>query len=91
MTIKLADAFFHHHDYFHCLAKHEKHLHKHYKKCPIPSFELSIFSLKKQLQTKQKHIYYVEYIDNYRFKYYFKKLEYTFLLRAPPILNIKVI
>jgi len=91
MTIKLFDGLFHHHNHFHCTAKNEKHFHEHHEKCPIPSFELSFFSVEKHIQTTQKHIYCVEYIDNYSFEYCCKKLEYSFLLRAPPIFTSKII
>ena len=81
LTIKLLDGLFHHHDHFQCTAKNEKHFHEHHEKCPIPSFELSFFSVEKHFQTTQKHIYCVEYIDNYSFVYCCKKLEYSFLLK----------
>ncbi len=85
MTIKLFDGLFHHHDHFYCTAKNEKHFHEYHKKCPIPSFELSLFSVEKHIQTTQKHFYRIELNDNYNFVYCCNNSKYSFLLRAPPI------
>ncbi len=84
MSIKLFDGHLHHHDDFHCTAKAEKHFHKHHEKCPIPNFELSLFSVAKQVQTIQKYNYFVEKSAIYEFVYYNNSLKYLFLLRAPP-------
>ncbi len=85
LTVKLLDGFFHHHDHFRCTAKNEKHIHEYHKKCPIPSFELSFFSVKKQIQTIQKYFYHLELNDYYNFGYYCDNSKFLFLLRAPPI------
>ena len=85
MTIKLVDGLFHHHDHFHCTAKNEKHFHEHHEKCPIPNFELSLFSTVKKIQTTQKHYFSVGINDIYKFVYCFNNSKYSFLLRAPPI------
>jgi len=85
ITIKLLDGLFHHHDHFHCTAKNEKHFHEHHEKCPIPSFELSFFSVEKHVQTTQKHFYRVELNDKYNFVICCNNSKYAFLLRAPPI------
>ena len=90
MSIKLLDGLFHHHDHFICTAKHEHHFHEHHEKCPIPSFELSFFSVEKHLQTTQKHFYRVELNDNYNFVYCCDNSKYSFLLRAPPIFTGKI-
>lgn len=87
MTFKLFDGLFHHHGHFICIAKNEKHFHEHHEKCPIPSFELSLFSTKKQIQTTQKHYFYVEIIDIYNFVYCCNNSKYPYLLRAPPLLQ----
>jgi len=87
MTIKFFDGLFHHHDNFQCTAKNEKHFHKYHKKCPIPSFELSIFSAEEDKQTSRKNNYSVEQIDNYNFIYYISNSKFSFLLRAPPIFS----
>lgn len=84
MTIKLIDGLFHHHDQFHCTTKHEKHFYEHHEKCPIPSFDLSLFSVEKHIQITQKHNFCAEQNDNYNFVYCCNSLKYSFLLRAPP-------
>lgn len=84
MTIKLFDGLFHHHDHFVCSAKNETHFHEHHEKCPIPNFELSLFSTVKNIQTTQKHYFCVEIIDIYDFTPCRNNSEYSFLLRAPP-------
>ena len=89
MTIKLLDGFFHHHDHFHCTAKDEKHFHEYHEKCPILNFELSFFSVEKHIQNTQKHCYQVELNNNYDFVYCCNNSKYSFLLRAPPFLQVK--
>ena len=90
MTIKLFDGLFHHHNHFHCTAKNEKHFHEHHEKCPIPSFELSFFSVEKHIETTKKHFYRVELNDNYNFVACCNNSKYSFLLRAPPIFTGKI-
>lgn len=85
MTIKLFDGLFHHHDYFHCTAKNEKHYHKYHEKCPILSFELSFFSVEKQIQPTHIIDFGVEQNDIYHFVQCCNSSRYSFLLRAPPI------
>jgi hypothetical protein len=85
MTAKLIDGLFHHHDHFDCIAKNEKHFHEHHEKCPIPSFDLSFFSVEKQIQTTQKIDFGVEQNDVYNFTSCCNNSRYSFLLRAPPI------
>jgi hypothetical protein len=89
MTTKLFDGLFHHHDHFSCTAKNEKHFHEHHKKCPIPNFELSFFSIEKQIHTTQKYYFSVEINDLYNFVNSCNNLKYSFLLRAPPIFTDK--
>ncbi len=84
MSLKGFDAHLHQHDNFHCTSKTEKHFHKHHEKCPISSFELSIFSVAKHVQTIQKHNYFIKKSAIYDFVYYNNSLKYLFLLRAPP-------
>jgi len=90
ITIKLFDGLFHHHYYFHCIAKNEKHFHEHHEKCPIPSFDLSFFSVEKQIQTTQKIDFGVEQNDVYNFTSCCNNSRYSFLLRAPPIFTDKI-
>lgn len=84
MTIKLFDGLFHHHDHFHCTAKNEKHFHKYHAKCPIPSFELSFFSIEKHIQNTDKQDFGEEKSEIYSFTPYCSNSGYLFLLRAPP-------
>ena len=85
MTIKLFDDFFHHHDYFVCTAKYEKHFHKFHEICPIASFDLSLFTVDKILFETQRAFYYDElYINNISNNCCFKS-RYSFSLRAPPL------
>jgi hypothetical protein len=88
-TIKLFDGFFHHHDYFICTAKNERHFHTHHVKCPILSFELSLLLTGKHLQVAQKNLYHVKINDNYNFECCSNNIEYSFLLRAPPVLQVR--
>ena len=90
MTIKLLDGFFHHHDHFNCTAKNEKHFHRYHEKCPIPSFELSFFSVEKQTQTTQKLDCDIEQNNIYNFTPCCNNSKYSFLLRAPPIFTGKI-
>lgn len=85
LSIKLLDGLFHHHDYFHCNAKNEKHFHKKHEKCPILSFELSFFSFEENRQNTQNHFYSIQKNDNYNFVNCCNNSKYSFLLRAPPI------
>jgi len=85
MTVKLSDGLFHHHDHFICTAKHELHFHKHHDKCPIPGFELSLYSLNKIILETHKTSYCDGLFINYISRYCYSKLKYSFLLRAPPV------
>jgi hypothetical protein len=87
MTIKLFDGLFHHHDHFICTAKNEKHFHEHHDKCPIPGFELSLFSAAKQIYPAQKLFFCAEIKNKYVFTYCCKNSLYSFLLRAPPLIS----
>ncbi len=91
MTINLLDGLFHHHDHFICYAKNGKHFHEHDEKCPIPSFELSLFSADKQIQTTQKHYFCVKQNDIYNFVFCCNNSKYSFLLRAPPVFTERTI
>lgn len=90
MITKFFDGLFHHHDHFICTAKNEKHFHEQHKKCPIPSFELSFFSIEKQIHTSQKYNFSVEINDLYNFVNNCNNSKYSFLLRAPPIFSDRI-
>ena len=87
MTIKLFDELFHHHDHFIFTEKNEHHFHEYHEKCPISSFKLSLYSLEKQFRETQKAYYTVELTINYFFVYCCNSSDYSFLLRAPPVLQ----
>jgi len=90
-TIKLFDGLFHHHDHFHCTAKNEKHFHKYHAKCPIPSFELSFFSIEKHFQNRDYEELGEEKNETYSFITCCDNSGFSFLLRAPPIFTNKKI
>lgn len=84
ITIKLLDGCFHHHDHFVCTAKNEHHFHEQHEKCPVCSYEFSLF-LSKNIDSPvvkiQKFENYYNYYKASHFLYFFN---YSFLLRAPP-------
>ncbi len=88
-AVKFFDGFLHQHDHFHCTVKNEAHFHEYHKKCPIPNYKLSFFSVEKHIQPVQRLFFLEEVIDNYNFIYHCNNLKYSFLLRAPPFLQIK--
>lgn len=75
----------HHHDHFVCNAKNEKHFHTFHEKCPICSFEFSVFLQDKIAASNVKtEITYRFNDNNYNF-YYSDLSKFSFLLRAPPV------
>lgn len=88
-TVKLFDGLFHHHDPMILSVKDENHFQEHHKTCPIPNFELSFYSTQKLLSENQKVFYAVDFLINYVPDYYLNNSKYSFLLRAPPILQVK--
>ncbi len=86
VTVKLLDTFFHKHNYFHCSTTNDTHFHKYHKECPISSYKLSFFSIKKYIPTIQKYVYLKERNENYNFTCNCDYSKYSFLLRAPPII-----
>jgi len=84
MTTQLFDAFFHHHYHITIAENTENHFQVHHDKCPIPNFQLSIFSLQKDKTETNKTNYSDPFIILYRSDYYSDKSNYSFLLRAPP-------
>lgn len=88
MTVQLFDGLFHHHDeYFESDRNQETIVFEFHKKCPIPNFELSIFSTSKTIKTKVKNYFSTSYIENYTFNCLPHTINYSFLLRAPPVLS----
>lgn len=85
LVIKLAHSAFHEHDHFVCKAKHEHHFHEDHEKCPVCSYEFSIY-------LSQKIVHYHNpdettdcYRNLYRSTFFIRFPKYAFLLRAPPV------
>jgi hypothetical protein len=77
----------HHHDHFVCKAKTEKHFHDHHEKCQICSFEFSVFMSEEFFSLPENPISFGGYINDYKVGNFSTTPDYTFLLRAPPVLN----
>lgn len=75
----------HHHEHFVCSAKHEKHLHQHHEDCAVCEFHFSLF------ETSDHQPIFINdspadtYRSSYKSRKYTTVSEYTFLLRAPPV------
>ncbi len=90
VAVQFLDGAIHEHNHFHCTAKNEAHLHESHEECPIPSYKLSFFSIKKYIPTIQKYFYPREINNNYNFQSNCDYSKYSFLLRAPPIFTDKI-
>jgi hypothetical protein len=77
----------HHHEHFVCNAKAEKHYHNHHEKCQICSFEFSVFMSEEFFSLPEAPNSFGVYINDYKVGYFSTTPDYTFLLRAPPVLN----
>jgi hypothetical protein len=84
-TIKLLDSAIHHHDNFVWEAKQGQHFHTYHEKCPILSYESSLFSFFKLLATTYETASVRQIFSNYKSNFYCNSLKYSFLLRAPPV------
>lgn len=85
MIVQLFDGLFHEHeDYLISNSKQESQVFEFHKKCPIPNFELSLFSNTKAIKKKQKVFFDITYLEKYVFEYRHNPIDYSFLLRAPP-------
>ena len=78
----------HHHQYIDHLAKDEKHFHEFHEKCSICDFEFAVFlsSDEKIVLPKENPKDY--YSNNYNSHYNYNITRYSFLLRAPPCVQI---
>jgi len=78
----------HHHQHFECKAKNEKHYHEFHEKCNICNFEFTVFLSDIENIDLQKD----NPIDSYSNKYIslsdYNLFQYSFLLRAPPCVQI---
>jgi hypothetical protein len=84
MTIKLFDSAFHHHDHSVYSAVNTTHFQKYHAKCPIPDFVLSAFNLEKVIHINW-NFFFSKVIVNDLSGNYYRKPNYSFSLRAPPL------
>jgi hypothetical protein len=85
-TVKLLDEAFHHHVYFHSKVKNSDVLHSFHRTCPIPGFTLSFYTIQKQTYKKEKRIFYAKVFVTFIPELFSSELNYSTLLRAPPLL-----
>jgi hypothetical protein len=78
----------HHHEQNTCNAKNEKHYHNLHEKCGICSFEFSLFSSENENIVLLNEKPLDNYFNNYTSLYYSNLSEYSFLLRAPPFIQV---
>jgi len=78
----------HHHEHFICKAKNEKHYHEFHDKCNICNFEFTVFLSDIEDIDLQKDNPIDRYADNYVFLSDYNLSQYSFLLRAPPCVQI---
>lgn len=75
----------HHHEHFVCSAKNEKHLHLYRDKCPVCSFEFSIFSFSGDKEAVTRTQYSDAWLNTYQPADFPVFLNFSFSLRAPPL------
>lgn len=78
----------HHHDHFVCQAKDVKHFHVSHEKCTICSYEFSVYASVDKHDLKYKVNPFAIYPISYQSAYYSSLADYSFQLRAPPVLQI---
>lgn len=78
----------HHHEHFICKAKNEKHYHDFYDKCNICNFEFTVFLSDIENIDLQKENPIDRYCNKYISLYNYNLFQYSFLLRAPPCIQI---
>jgi len=76
----------HHHEHFVCHAKTEKHLHEKHENCQICKFEFSLFTEEYQTIKSHKEEFNILYFEYFQDCNICNKSQYSFLLRAPPVL-----
>lgn len=77
----------HHHEHFECKAINEKHYHVLHDKCVICNFEFSVFLSNTGDIDFQKENPLEYFCNNYDSVYFSNLSQFSFLLRAPPILT----
>ncbi len=85
-TVKLLDETFHHHVFFHSKVKNSDVWHTFHRTCPIPGFTLSFYTIQKQIHKKEKRTFYTKAFINFIPELFSTELNYSSLLRAPPLL-----
>lgn len=86
MLGQLFDEAFHDHHKGEIPTQEENHFNHFHKKCPIPDFQLSLFSLQ-QIDNETEKIEYSDFlIVPIQSHYFSDKSKFSFLLRAPPSL-----
>lgn len=85
LTTQLFDSLFHHHYHNSHSLNADSHFQIYHDKCPIPDFQLSLFSLPKSIDENEKTNHNNTLIVLFRSAYYSDLSNYSFLLRAPPI------
>lgn len=80
------DGVFHEHHKEEIATQAENHFSHFHKKCPIPDFQLSLFSLQKLSEETKKQSYTDFLIAPLPAHYLSDKSKFSFLLRAPPSL-----
>lgn len=74
----------HHHDRFVCNAKTEKHFHIFHEKCPVCSFEFSVF-LQDKIDAAIANTELTFHYNNSNYTFNYSDLsKFSFLLRGPP-------
>ena len=80
--------FEHHHQHFECKAKNDKHFHEFHEKCSICNFEFAVFLSDIGNITLQKENPADRYCNDYISLNNYNLSQYSFLLRAPPCVQI---
>lgn len=75
----------HHHKHFFCNAKNEKHFHELHEKCPVCSFEYSVFIPEKNNYSSTRAVLIGTRAIDFYSCFYSNSARYSFLLRAPPV------
>ncbi len=78
----------HHHEDFKCKAINEKHIHVHHEKCNVCNFEFSVFLSDIISLDFQKENPLEDLRNNYDSVYFSNLSQYSFSLRAPPVIII---
>ena len=78
----------HHHEHFRCKTPEVKHFHEKHEKCEVCKFEFSVFSADKDDNTIHKKRPSDSFRNNYQSLNFTNHSQFSFLLRAPPVITI---